>query len=386
MTLRRLIPLALTAGMAAALVVAGPAAAAPLQLTVPAPTGPDQIGTVALHLIQADRPDPFVPGRPRELMVSLTYPARHADRYPVAPYLPAGAWASFKQSFDVPADALVPATAAHDGAPVDRHPGGLPVVLYSPPASGDREVNTVLVQELASHGYVVATIDHTYTDSEVEFPDGRVVQRTLPDDQTQQQLTDEVAERDKDARFVLDELTAIEHGHNPDVDHHRLPEGLRGSLDLDRVGMFGHSLGGATAAATMLDDSRIKAGINMDGTMYGPVVTTGLNRPFMLLASSAKTGELPSWGPFRDASTGWKREFRLQGSLHLSYSDAEALLPQIGLPPDQVQKIIGTIDPRRAITIETAYVMSFFDLHLRHHDNHLLDGQSAQFPEMLFQP
>lgn len=246
MTLRRLIPFALTAGMAAALVAAGPtvAAAAPLQLTLPVPTGPDPIGTVSLHLIQADRPDPFVAGRPRELMVSLTYPARHTDRHPVAPYMPAGAWASFTQNQGIPADAIVPPTAARDGAPVARQPGGLPVVLYSPPSGGDREVNTVLVQELASRGYVVATIDHTYTDSEVEFPDGRVVQRTLPDDQTQQQLTDEVAERDKDARFVLDELTAIEHGHNPDVDRHRLPEGLRGSLDLDRVGMFGHSLGG----------------------------------------------------------------------------------------------------------------------------------------------
>jgi predicted dienelactone hydrolase len=187
---------------------------------------------------------------------------------------------------------------------------------------------------------------------------------------------------------VLDELTAIEHGHNPDVDHHRLPEGLRGSLDLDRVGVFGHSLGGATSAATMLDDSRITAGINMDGAMYGPVVTTGLNRPFMLLASTGKApgGQLLNWGPFRNASTGWKRAFILQGSLHLSYSDAEALFPQIGFPPKQLQGIIGTIDPQRALTIQTAYVTSLFDLHLRHRDNHLLDGQSTQFPEMLFQP
>jgi hypothetical protein len=394
MTSRRLLSLALATGVAATLAVGGTAAAAtaataPLQLTLPVPTGPDPVGTVALHLIQADRPDPFAPGRPRELMVSLTYPARHADRYPVAPYMPAGTWASFKKNLDIPAGAIVPATAAHDGAPVARHPGGLPVVLYSPPGSGDREVNTVLVQELASRGYVVATIDHTYTDNEVEFPDGRVVQRVLPavDDETTQQFTDEVAERDKDARFVLDELTAIEHGHNPDVDHHGLPNGLRGSLDLDRVGMFGFSLGGATSAATMLDDGRIKAGIDMDGTLFGPVVTAGLTRPFMLLTHPGNARDTdPSWGSFWNASTGWKRDFQLQGSQHRSYSDLEALLPPIGLPPDQLERIIGTIDPQRAFTIETAYVTSFFDRHLRHRDNHLLDGQSTQFPEMLFQP
>src|SRR5205823_224275 len=134
MILRRLIPLALTAGMAAALVVAGPAVAstAPIQLTLPVPTGPDQIGTVSLHLVQAGRPDPWVPGRTRELMVSLTYPARHADRYPTAPYLEPGAWESFQQSVSGLSSALVPRTAAHEGAPVGRHPDGLPVILYSP--------------------------------------------------------------------------------------------------------------------------------------------------------------------------------------------------------------------------------------------------------------
>jgi hypothetical protein len=98
MTLRRFLPLALAAGMAAAVATAGPVAAsiAPLQVTFPAPAGPHAIGTVLLHLVQADRPDPWVPGQTRELMVSLWYPAHDADRYPTAPYMPAGAWASLE--------------------------------------------------------------------------------------------------------------------------------------------------------------------------------------------------------------------------------------------------------------------------------------------------
>jgi dienelactone hydrolase len=391
MTLRRLIPLALTAGIAAAVVAAAPAVAstAPVQLTLPAPTGPDRIGTVSLHLVQAGRPDPWVPGRTRELMISLTYPARHADRYPTAPYMQAGAWQSFQQSRL--SAALVPLTAAHEGAPVDRRPHGLPVIVYSPPSGGDRSFNTVLVQNLASRGYLVATVDHTYSDDEVEFPDGRVAQRVFPEELTAAQLTAEVTQRDKDMRFVLDELAAIDHGADPDAEHRTLPEGLRGALNLDEVGMLGMSLGGATAAATMLDDPRIKAGIDLDGTLFGPVVATGLKRPFLLLsAGNHNRDNDPSWAQFWNASTGWKRDFQLLGSTHGSYFDGEVLFPQLagllGLTPAQLTGLIGTIDPARAITVESRYVDAFFDLHLRHHPEHLLNGPSPRFPDMVFVP
>ena len=104
MTLRRLLPTVLAAGFAAASVAAGPAAASttPLQIALPAPTGPDPVGTVSLHLVQDDRPDPWVAGRPRELMVSPWYPARHADRYPTAAYIPDAAWTSLEQNQGIP--------------------------------------------------------------------------------------------------------------------------------------------------------------------------------------------------------------------------------------------------------------------------------------------
>ena len=392
MTLRRFLPLALTAGMAAAVVAAGPAVAstAPLQLTLPAPTGPDQIGTVSLHLVQTGRPDPWVPGRARELMISVTYPARPADRYPVAPYMQAGAWAAFEQSIRL-SSVLVPQTAAHEGAPVDGRAGGLPVILYSPPSGGDRSFNTVLVQDLASRGYVVVTVDHTYSDDEVEFPDGRIARRVLPENPTDQLVTADVAERDKDMRFVLDELTALDHGANPDAEHRRLPDGLRGGLNLNDVGMFGMSEGGATAAATMLDDTRIKAGLNLDGSLRGPVATAGLHRPFMLLSAGDHNQDNdPTWASFWTASTGWKRDFQLLGSVHGTYFDGVVLFPQLtgalGLTPTQLTVDVGTIATARAITVESAYVDAFFDQHLRHHPERLLNGPSPQFPDMVFVP
>jgi dienelactone hydrolase len=302
-----------------------------------------------------------------------------------------GAWESLQQSDFSLGPALMPQTAAHEGAPAGRHPGGLPVILYSPPSGGDRSFNTALVQDLASRGYLVASVDHTYSDDEVEFPGGRVAQRVLPENQTRQQFTAEVAERDKDMRFVLDELTALDHGANPDAEHRTLPDGLRGAMNLNETGMLGMSLGGATAAATMFDDSRIKAGIDMDGTLLGPVVTTGLNRPFLLLSNATHNRDNdPSWASFWNASTGWKRDFRLLGSMHSSYFDGEVLFPQLagvlGLTPKGLSDLIGTINPARAIMVESAYVDAFFDRHLRHHPEHLLNGPSPRFPEMVFVP
>src|SRR5205823_14881747 len=94
------------------------------------------------------------------------------------------------QDSGVPPGVLrVPLTHGRVDAPVDRQPGGRPVVLYSPGLGGNRDSGTVLVEQLVSLGYVVATIDHPHDASEVEFPDGRVEVPAMPP------LTPEVAAR-----------------------------------------------------------------------------------------------------------------------------------------------------------------------------------------------
>ena len=168
----------------AGVLVAGPAGAtSPLQLTLPAPTGSESVGTVSLHLIDPGRQDPWVPGRQRELMVSIWYPARHTEHYPAVPWMPPATAATFEQLNGIPAGSVtMPVTAGHDGAPVDRRRGGLPVVVYSPGSGSDRSINTALVEELASRGYMVVTIDHTYDAEEVEFPGGRIELRNMSPD------------------------------------------------------------------------------------------------------------------------------------------------------------------------------------------------------------
>jgi hypothetical protein len=175
--------------------------------------------------------------------------------------------------------------------------------------------------------------------------------------------------------------------------------------------MFGHSMGGATTAIMMANDSRINAGINLDGSLIPENVspTTGtpeqieaglvllaskISRPFMIMSSQGLgPGQGGVSSSFYYNLAGWRQFVSLVGSTHGSYTDDEPLLNELAIG-GAIQKVgggavsadrwDGTIDPERAIAAERAYIGAFFDLWLRNSDNHLLDGPSAEFPEAKF--
>jgi predicted dienelactone hydrolase len=377
------------------LVAAAPAAAhrRPLSrgFVLPAPTGPDSLGTVSLHLVDTTRADPWAPARPaREIMVQIWYPARHTRGHPAAPWLSPGAVAHFSEVLGFPADRVRDTrTHGRQGAPVDRVAGGRPVVLYSPGLLAGRGTSTALAEELAGHGYIVVTIDHTYDSGEVEFPDGRVEVAAIPPELDDEVLARAAAVRVADTRFVLDQLAAVDAGRNPDASGRPLPGGLRGAFDLRRVGMFGHSLGGSTAAAAMREDPRIAAGVNLDGTFVGAAAVAGTGRPFLLLSSDHGPGaEEPTWNTFWANQRGWKRELKLTGTTHGSFNDGELFYPQaaaeMGLTPEQVAEMIGTLAPERAVRVQRTYLRAFFDQHLRHRDGRLLRAPHPRHPEIEF--
>ena len=362
----------------------------PTRLTLPTPTGPHPIGTVWLRLVDRARIDPWQDSRvARELMVQLWYPTRGTHGHPFAPWMLPAAVPFFEQAQGIPSGTLLlPTTHAQVAAPVDRGRCGRPVVLYSPGLRSDRSVGTLLVEELASHGYLVVAIDHTYDADQVAFPGGRVETFAVTGDVDDALIGKALAVRTADTWFVLDQLTALNAGHNPDAGRRRLPPTLTGAFDLPRTGMLGHSLGGATAAAAMRADRRVRAGVNLDGSLLSPA-TGGTDRPFLLFGSDLGPGpEDPSWDQFWASQHGWKRELALTGSTHTSFTDLETLLPQaapaLGLTPSQVTQAIGALDPYRAIHAQRDYVRAFFDLHLRHHDNHLLQAASSRYPQIRF--
>ncbi|GIG87072.1 alpha/beta hydrolase family protein [Plantactinospora endophytica] len=410
----------LLAGLVALLVVSAPAAApaasarteppAPaLRLTLPEPTGPYPVGSTELHLVDAGRPDPWVAGRPRELMVSVWYPASTAHGGQPTPYLPPLAARAFAERTDAQlglatgqVDWAGTTTHARTGVPVRPRLGGHPVVVFSPGGAVPRAHGTMLATDLASRGYVVVTIDHTYETPEVEFPGGRVEAQQLPDIDPTELNHRMIETRVRDSRFVLDQLAVLARGGNPDAGHRRLPAGLGAGIDLSRVGMFGHSAGGFTSAETMLVDRRLDAGVNMDGSLaysfsandFGDVVDQGLDRPFLLMGAGQSSGtphthqHARDWAGFWANSTGWKLDLYVAEGEHFTFTDHQALLPQLAeafpLPPGLVESSIGTVDPDRIVGSLKAYLGAFFDQHLRGQPQPLLRDPSPRHPDVAF--
>lgn len=371
------------------------------KLTLPAPSGRYRVGAVPLHLVDRSRPDPWQSGQKhRELMITVYYPATPTPRRPPAPYMLPAAAAHFDAvtaddylGMQIPVgrtDWAGTVTHATTGVPVSAARSvRLPVVLYSPGLGEPRTWGTTLASDLASHGYAVVSIDNTYESPEVQFPNGTLATMlppTAPDAYIRKALDVRVS----DTSFVLDQLQVLDDGRNPDADGRRLPAGLAGALDLSEVGMFGHSMGGTAAAQAMDADHRIAAGIDMDGNLTNfdgslmPVARHGLDRPFLLLGKDGETDTGPGWQAFRAHTPGWTRQLTLRGSEHASFTDAEALLPQLHLSPAIQTSDIGTIDPAIAIRTNEAYVSAYFDRWLRGCGGELLDGPSAKYPEMMF--
>ena len=350
------------------------------RIRLPALPGPDQVGTLALRLVDHSRLDHSFRSGHRELMVQLWYPAgRGGGGY--APYLPGRIASIIERTYHLPAGTVSRIrTRARVAAPVAA--GAHPVLLYSPGSSEMRSDATALVEDLASDGYVVVTIDHTHESQLVEFPDGQLVRGTFVDTGPVSNLR-ALRVRVADTRFVLDQLTKL--------DDHGV---FAGRLDLARVGMFGFSLGGATAAAAMLADPRLKAGADLDGSLYGSVVEAGLRRPFLLMLSPIPAGFKRRCGaPCRNLSEfhffrsfyshlrGPRYAAELADSGHESFEDPVWIKPQLAAiaPAAARQFDTGSIDAHTAITTVSGYLTAFFDRYLRHTAQPVLSDPSARY-------
>lgn len=370
------------AGVAAVLLVGllAPAAAADEAtatqespaVVLPAPTGPHPVGVTALHLVDSDRPDPWRPEGPRELMVSVWYPTfvRHGAR---AAYTTEAVSAAIVEStgLDLPPDILTRVrTNARADVPILPKPGGWPLVVLSPGGGLSRESLTSLAEDLASRGYVVAGVDHPNEAVAVEFPDGRVAPCLVCEDFTPEVGKTVAASRALDVGFVLDELTGP---------HPAWPGGR--FVDRTRIGMAGHSIGGASAAVTMAADSRVDAGINLDGTFPPDTAMQGLDRPFLMLGSGRWQDDPTrdeTWQQLWDRLDGWRRWLVVTGSGHNSFTDQAVLIAQLGIPTDV------TLPVELQVGITRDYVAAFFDQHLRGRPQPLLDGPSDWYPDVVF--
>src|SRR6266545_2397333 len=378
----------------------------------PRPTGPYEIGTLTYHWVDADRPEVFTaaPDDRRELMVQIWYPAEGDPSSPRAPYIQdAGAVGpALARNLNLPRFTLghlkYITTHATPSAPVADDQPSYPVLILSQGNGGWRQEHTFQVEELVSHGYIVAAIDQPYAAASVVFPDGRQVdgwgaglvplvgQSIIPVETAP--LLNGHAFADglvpyfaQDVSFTLDQLATLNQADPNDI--------LRGRLDLQRAGIFGVSLGGIVGGEACRLDRRLRAFMVEDAPLSADVVKVGLQQPVMWISRDAETMQLEGWsqaGPqgIEVQQTSMRAVFRslpgdgylvlVGGMFHLNLTDYPLLSPLMPLTG-----LTGPIDAQRAHSIANAYALAFFDHELKGQPAELLDGLVEHYPEVRFQ-
>jgi dienelactone hydrolase len=350
-------------------------------VTLPEPTGSSAVGRVLYDWKDDQGTDPMAPvaGTRRELLVWIWYPAAAGPPAVMDDYIPAAVRpAGDRQGGTTFLGLLTRDLSKVHGhslrnAAVSPRERSYPVVLMRAGGSSEVVNYSTLAEDLASHGYVVVGFDAPYRTGRVVFPDGRVLQRT-PANNPELVSGGELARLGTrlqtawtaDTRFVLDRLQQLNASD---------PSGaFTGRLDLNRVGAFGHSFGGVTALQFCHDDSRCKAGIDVDGAPIGSVIQTGVRVPFLFLVSDH--GDLSADAEKRQIKADidsiylrlpvdGRAFLMIRGANHFTFSDDGALLKSRLMRG--ILRLTGNlaIDGRRQLAVTTYCVHSFFDACLK---------------------
>lgn len=313
-----------------------------------APTGAFDVDTQSVTLVDESRVDPFSPsGENRKLTVQFWYPS------------------------------------------VVEGTDSFPLVVFSHGAFGFRGSNLSTFIDLASNGYVVCSIDHSYHSFFARHADGSGTMVNLDflndavnitngvyDAPTSYVKTHEwLALRTADMNYVLDELLQNEDG--------KIPKSITARIDPDNIGLSGHSLGGATAAQLGRERPDVDAVAVLDGTMFGEEVAfedgsavlndTPYPVPLLNLYNESHYDDAQEQGLSYDnlsasAHAVEAYDVMIRGSGHLNFTDLPLFSPALA-------RLLGTgqVDSRYCIETMNRVVLEFFnhalkggpDLHLR---------------------
>jgi predicted dienelactone hydrolase len=377
---------------------------------LPEPTGPYEIGSLDLLYVDSSRAEFLTddPADVRTVSAQIWYPASvpagaKPGKYRTPEATRAAAaflgWPIFFNSVFALVD-----THSFPCAPPSTDPGPFPVILYHHGYGGFTRVHTVLIEELASHGYVVASVGHAYESAFLQGPDllipfdpdnpAYVERLAEAHGDEQEALKDAIVGAGNieeqgnayrallaasprhqesarmwtaDGSFILDRLAELNE-----------PGGfLAGTLDLSRVGVVGHSLGGAAAGQAVVDDDRVIAGVDMDGFMFGDYVGSNSDRAFMFMSAARPWAGVggSALTVFFERAGGPAYLVLIDGFEHSSFTDLPlfaSVWPGEG----------SGSDGERALQIQRAYIRAFFDRHLTGREAPLLDGRSDAYPEV----
>lgn len=358
----------------------------------PTPTGPFLIGSITRHLIDNSRAETQGNrnGERRELMIKIWYPADQTGTREI-------------YRSDTPLTLLnhhLRLVKLHSfmGVPVAKSQPRFPVVIVSPAWTATCSQYVFLAEELASHGFLVVGIDHSYGSHRTIFPDGRIIGTVLNKsldcssdealEASVRMFEAQLAIRTADVRFALDELERFDRDD---------PSGfLTGRIALSHVGVCGHSFGGAVAADACTTDARFKAGINLDGLIFGAPTTKKIGKPFLLVSDDgfiptpaevrALDDKARRYWTFQSRNAQCVRQslaggsgywFTLRGASHMNFHDIALYSP--------LRRFTGAgpIPPQRAMEITNAYILAFLQTYMCGERDHLLDAPFPRYPEVV---
>lgn len=369
---------------------------------LPKPSGQNRIGTTIIQLTDKTRPDLLDSGKRREMMVQFWYPADPAAKGSTATYLSAPALidALLKDQYDGQTPEVIGALKGVQvnailDAPISAKGAAYPLLIFSHGAGEPRSNYTSFIEDLASNGFIVVSIDHPYGGYSV-LTNGRVT--STNDDprggtpEGAEALTIEWAE---DASYILDRLWSRTESLP------KLVKQIVGRIKADTVGMLGHSLGGAAALEACRVDPRFKACADLDGAPFGKVKIDGVQRPTLIMRSGpiysdadlAKRGRTrEQWdkmgadGKLMWASINPKEKgiplynVKVQGAGHMTYSDSPFTMP------DTITRFGGKIiDTRLGYEIISAYIRDFFNKYLKREPAKMLDKAASPYAEVIIE-
>ncbi|MEW6086023.1 MAG: hypothetical protein AB1607_15630 [Chloroflexota bacterium] len=368
--------------------------AIPALLPVPSiadPGGPYDVGTRIYELIDDARREIYSgKDEPRRFMIQVWYPSEADSSSERAPwmseamiYAPAIASHIGMPSFFLDHLALVNIPAFKESQPaVSTEP--FPVILFSHGWNGFNAQNTGQALELASHGYVVVGVQHTYGAVVTVFPNGDVALNNpdaLPPDETPVDEYETTAQKlvhqwAGDLGYTLDFLKAEnENASSP----------FFGKLDLNLVGVYGHSTGGGAAIQFCGADPRCSALLGLDPFMRPvsyEVIASGAAQPSFFMFSQTWADNTDSrnnelFNRFYPKIEQPLGVIAIEGSAHYDFSDLpllSPLAPQLGLK--------GPINGKLVTTIVNDYLLSFFDLTLKGKETDLFDPATTKYAEV----
>jgi len=348
------------------------------------PTGPYQVGTQIIHMVDNDRSAWYgeESSGSREIMVRVWYPAQPQEGDQKAPYVYneklIGEMVS--QGFGIPKYLMqnISNIKANSWSGIDPVDKKFPVLIFSHGHGGLKIQNTTQMEEMASHGYVIFACDHAYDAGVSIFPGERVIfnKTNIPEDYSEEEKWDlrrvQLDYRAADIQFMLDEMAR----------GNFLSEALKNSLDLEHIGLFGHSFGGGTSIVVASTDDRIDACFGLDAWFLpvpSSVLNSDLNKPFLHLGQ-VRWKEKENYlklDTLVGNNSAWSMRLDVQGATHYDFTDFSQfnrLTKRYGS---------GTIAPPRIRRITNSVIRDFFDHYLKNGPALAGDTYEKLYPEVI---